>query len=134
MDHTRCSRARSYAASVAGWPATEIKTGFEELPTKHPMYTWSIDAALPEKRSAHIQLLIETETDADEDGGYYSVVNCFASISLGMMGSDHVRCDIPSISGFLDDTQAFEEKFQSMEQVEGATVVNAINQHLHTQH
>lgn len=122
------------ACVAAGWPATEIQIGFEERPTKHPVYTWSIDATLPNERSAHIQMLIETETDADVDGGYYSVVTCFASIILGMMGSDHVRCDIPSISSLLDDTQAFEEKFQAIEQVDGATIVNAINQHLHTQH
>ncbi len=118
------------ASEAAGWPTTEIQEGFEELPTKHPVYRWFIDAALPEERSAYIQVLIETETDAEEDGGYYSVVNCFASISLGMMGSDHVRFDIPSIKVLLDDTQAFEEKFQAMEQVGGATVVHAINEHL----
>jgi hypothetical protein len=121
------------ACVAAGWPTTEIQTGFEELPTKHPVYTWWMEAALPQERKAHIRVLIESETDAEEDGGYHSVVNCFASISLGMMGSDHVRWNAPRISVLLDDSQAFEEKFQSMEQVDGATVANAIEQHIRTQ-
>ena len=33
----------------------------------------------------------------------------------------------------VDDTQAFEEKFQVMEQVDGATVIDAIKQHLEAQ-
>jgi hypothetical protein len=57
-------------------------------------------------------------------------VNCFASISLGMIGADHVRWDAPRISILLDDKQGFEEKFQAMEQVNGETIVNAIKQHL----
>lgn len=121
------------ACLAAGWPTGELETGFEELPTKHPVYRWWIEAALPLERNAHIQILLETETDADEDGGFFSVVNCFASISLGVMGSDHVRWDAPRINVLLDDNQAFEEKFQSLEQVDGATVVNAINQHIRNQ-
>ncbi len=117
---------------MAGWPTTEIQTGFEELPTTHPVYRWYIEAKLPQQREAYIQVLMESETDAEKDGGFYSVVNCFASISLGMMGSDHVRWDCPKVSVLLDDTQAFEEKFQAMERVDGASVVNAINQHLDT--
>jgi hypothetical protein len=121
------------ACVAAGWPTAEIQTGFEELPTKHPVYRWYFEAKLPQERGAHIQVLTESETDAEEDGGFHSVVNCFASIGLGLMGSDHVRWDVPSISVLLDDTQAFEEKFQVMEQVHGATVVDAIKQHLEAQ-
>jgi hypothetical protein len=121
------------ACLAAGWPTTEPETGFEELPTKHPVHTWWIDAALPRERKAHIMIYLEGETDADEDGGFFSVVNCFASISLGMMGSDHVQWEAPRISVLLDDSQAFEQKFQTLEQVEGTTVVNAIDQHIRTQ-
>lgn len=122
-----------HACVAAGWPTTEIQTGFEKLPTEHPVYRWYIEATLPEGRKAYIQVLMESETDAEEEGGYYSVVNCFASASLGMMGSDHVRWEVPSISLLLDDTQGFEEKFQLMEQVNGASLVDAINDHLRRQ-
>lgn len=117
------------ACVAAGWPTTEIQTGFEKLPTEHPVYRWYIEAKLPQDREAYIQVLMESETDAEEEGGYYSVVNCFASASLGIMGSDHVRWNVPSISVLLDDTQAFEEKFQAIEQVDGASLVNAITEH-----
>ena len=118
---------------AAGWPTTDVQTGFEKLPTEHPVYRWFIEARLPNGREAYIQVLMESETDPEEEGGYYSVVHCFASISLGMMGSDHVRWDAPRISGLLDDTQGFEEKFQAMEQVDGGTVVDAITRHLEAQ-
>lgn len=118
---------------AAGWPTTDVQTGFEKLPTEHPVYRWFIEATLPNGREAYIQVLMESETDPEEEGGYYSVVHCFASISLGMMGSDHVRWDAPRISGLLDDTQGFEEKFQAMEQVDGGTVVDAITRHLEAQ-
>jgi len=121
------------ACVAAGWPTTDIDAGFEEVPTKHPVHTWWIDAALPSGRKVHIMIYLEGETDADENGGFYAVVNCFASISLGMMGSDHVRWDAPRISVLVDDSQAFEEKFHALEQVAGGTVVNAIKQHLRDQ-
>lgn len=118
------------ACVAAGWPTSEIETGFEELPTKHPVHTWWIDAALPGERKAHIIIYLEGETDADEDGGFFAVVNCFASIGLGVMGSDYVRWEAPRIGVLVDDSQAFEEKFQTLEQVKGTTVVNAISEHL----
>jgi len=55
--------------------------------------------------ATRIIIYLESETDVDEDGGFFSVVNCFASISLGMMGSDHVRWEAPCINVLLDDSQ-----------------------------
>jgi hypothetical protein len=121
------------ACVAIGWPTTEVEQSFEELPTKHPVYSWSIKTALPQERKASIQILFETETDVDKRGGYYAVVSGFASINLGMMGSGHVRWDAPHFNLLLDDTVAFEEKFRQMEQIDSATVIRAINQHLATQ-
>jgi hypothetical protein len=117
------------ACMAMDWPTTELQTGFEELPTRHPVYTWWIETTLAPECKACIQILLETETDAEEEGGYYSVVNCFPSISFGGMGSDHVRWDAPRINALLDDSQTFEQQFQSLEQIAATTVVNAIELH-----
>jgi hypothetical protein len=44
-----------------------------------------------------------------------------------------VRWEVPRINVLLDDSQAFEQKFQTLEQVDGTTVVNAIDRHIHSQ-
>jgi hypothetical protein len=47
-----------------------------------------------------------------------------------MKGSDDDRWEAPRISELLGDNEAFEQKFQSLEQVAGIRVVTAIEQHV----
>jgi hypothetical protein len=112
------------------WPTTEPETGFEKLPTEHPVYSWWIDTEVAVNRKAHVTVILESETDPNDDGGFVTVANCFSLITLGMKGSDYVKWEAPGISELLGDNEAFEQKFQSLEQVAGGRVVTAIEQHV----
>lgn len=131
QDRVRALLNRWRQACLAkNWPTTEPDAGFEEPPTGHPVYSWWIEAQIGSDRKAHIAIMLESETDAAEDGGSLAVVNCLPSISLGMMGSDYVKLETPSITVLLDDTHAFEAKFQLLEQVTGREVSDAIEHHV----
>lgn len=115
------------------WPTTEISPFFEKLPTGHPVHSWSFKTEVTPKRTASVTIMLETETDvtgepdATADIEFVTVLHCFSSITFGMMGSDYVKWDVPKLSELLGDDEAIERNFQSLEQVEGSHLADAIN-------
>jgi hypothetical protein len=118
------------ACRARKWRVTELEPSFEELPTGSPVYGWWFDVEISIDRKVHIGVTLESETEPNDDGGFLTVVHCFPTITLGIMGSDYVRWDAPQITDLLGDDDAFEQKFRALEEIPGARVPTAIDQHI----
>jgi hypothetical protein len=110
------------------WPTTDIKDGFERLPTGHPVHEWSFDAKPGHSRVAHVSITLETETDPADDDGFVTVLHCFSSVSFGLTGSDYVKWEAPKVSEYLGDDQAIRSQFALLERIDGKQLADTINQ------
>jgi hypothetical protein len=119
------------ACLAKNWPTSEVGTGFHQLPgTGNTVYSWSFDTDVELNRKAHVEVILEGETALDDDEEFVAVVDCFSWITFGIKGSDVVKWGVPTFGRLHGDDNAFEHGFRSLEDVDGAKVVAAIERHI----